>query len=343
MPGLLATVTQSCFRVNRRFLRRYVLSEAANVKVVSRRCTPVYCSCSEVLLAEDDPGYRRIIQGWLETWGYRVTTAQDGVQAWEIIQQQHAPHLLVLDWMMPDIEGPELCRRVRGREKGPSPYILLVTAKDGTDNVIRGLDAGADDYITKPCDIGELRARVGVGQRMLKLQNELIGAQEELRFGATHDLLTGLWNHAAILDLLGRELRRMSRYRTPMGVLMVDIDHFKQVNDTYGHLNGDLALKEVARRVEQAARSYDFVGRYGGEEFIVLLSDCHLEEIRKGGERVRLAVAATPIKVGSTEINVTVSIGAASSSDANSQQDLLARADAALYRAKENGRDRLEV
>jgi diguanylate cyclase (GGDEF)-like protein len=247
--------------------------------------------------------------------------------------------------MMPGIEGPELCRRVRGREKGPCSYILLVTAKDGTDDVIQGLEAGADDYITKPCDIGELRARVGVGQRVLKLQNELIGAQEELRFAATHDSLTGLWNHVAIFDLLGRELRRMSRYRTPMGVLMVDIDHFKQVNDAYGHLNGDLVLKEVARRVEQAARSYDFVGRYGGEEFIVLLSDCHLEEIRKGGERVRLAVAATPIKVSGTEINVTVSVGAASISDANSQQDqdLLARADAALYRAKENGRDRLEV
>jgi len=319
------------------------LSEMANVEVVSRQCTPVCCSCSEVLLAEDDPVYRRIIQRSLETWGYRVTTARDGVQAWQIIQQHHAPHLLILDWMMPGIEGPELCRRVRGREKGPCSYILLVTAKDGTDDVIQGLEAGADDYITKPCDIGELRARVGVGQRVLKLQNELIGAQEELRFAATHDSLTGLWNHVAIFDLLGRELRRMSRYRTSMGVLMVDIDHFKKVNDTYGHPNGDVVLKEVARRVGQGVRSYDLVGRYGGEEFIVLLSDCHLEEIRKGGERVRLAVAATPIKVSGTEINVTVSVGAASSSDADSQQDLLARADVALYRAKEKGRDRLEI
>jgi len=319
------------------------LSEAPNVELVSRQGTPIDCAGTEVLLAEDDPVYCRILQRWLEAWGYPVTTARDGTEAWQILQQSKAPHLLILDWMMPGIEGPELCRRIRGRNQSPSPYILLVTAKLGKDDVIRGLEAGADDYITKPCEIGELRARVGVGQRMLKLQDELIGAQEELRFGATHDALTGLWNHAAILDLLGRELRRASRSRTWTGVLMVDIDHFKQINDRYGHLQGDLVLKEVARRIERAVRSYDWVGRYGGEEFIALLSDCNLEEIRISGERVRLAVAATPIEASGTEIHVTVSVGATSSAETNSQEDLLARADIALYRAKEKGRDRLEL
>jgi len=318
------------------------LSEVANVELVSRQ-TPVYRSCSEVLLAEDDPVYRQILQRWLEAWGYRVTTARDGAEAWQLLQQESAPHLLILDWMMPSIEGPELCRRIRGRDKSPSPYILLVTAKDGKEDIIDGLDAGADDYVTKPCAIGELRARVGVGQRTLKLQDELIGALEELRFGATHDSLSGLWNHEAILDLLGRELQRTYRRRTSIGILMVDIDHFKKVNDTYGHLNGDLVLKEVARRIEQAVRPYDWVGRYGGEEFIVLLSDCPREQIRGGGERIRLAVAGTPINAGGREINVTVSVGATSSLDANSQEDLLVRVDEALYRAKEKGRDRLEL
>jgi len=300
-------------------------------------------SGKDVFLAEDDPVYLRIMQRWLEAWGFQVTTARNGLQAWEILQQSYAPHLLILDWMMPGMEGPELCRRIRSLDRSPSPYILLVTAKDGKDDVIRGLEAGADDYLTKPCDIGELQARIAVGQRLLRLQNELIGAREELRFGATHDSLTGLWNHGAILDLLARELRRVSRSHTEVGVLMVDIDHFKKVNDAYGHPNGDLVLKEVARRVEQALRSYDFVGRYGGEEFLILLSECPLEEIQRGGERVRMAVAETPIQAGGIEIQVTVSVGAASSFEGDSQPELLARADSALYRAKEKGRNRLEL
>ena len=316
--------------------------DTKNVQVESAQSTPAYGAPTEVLLAEDDPVYRQILHRWLESWGHRVTIAQDGLEAWQILQKGDAPRIIILDWMMPGMEGPELCRRIRAEKKSPSPYILLVTAKGGREDVIRGLEAGADDYIQKPCEADELRARVGVGQRMLKAQADLIEAREDLRFSATHDSLTGLWNHGTVLDLLEREIRRSARVPAPVGVLMVDIDHFKIINDTYGHLAGDSVLKDVSRRIEQAVRSYDIVGRYGGEEFVLVLPECHPEETQANGERIRQAVASTPIAAGGVDIDVTVSVGAASMADATSPNDLLTRADSALYRAKETGRDRTE-
>ena len=293
-----------------------------------------------VLVAEDDPMFRTILKRWLETWGYPVTVAEDGEQAWAILQQEAQPELLILDWVMPGVDGAELCHRIRARQRAPYQYILLVTAKDNTDDVVAGLDAGADDYPTKPFERNELRARMRVGKRILTLQDGLIRAREDLRFQATHDALTGIWNRRAVFDLLQRELERATRSLSATGLLMLDLDHFKEVNDTYGHLAGDAVLREAAARVIQVVRSYDLVGRHGGEEFLVVLPGCDSNQVLQSAERVRATIEATPIIVDRFAIRVTVSVGATSATSGTSQKELLGIADAALYQAKKAGPNR---
>lgn len=297
------------------------------------------CHGRDVLVAEDDPMFRKILQNWLQSWDYKVIVATDGTEAWNILQQERPPDLLILDWVMPGVDGMELCRRIRERQSASYQYILIVTANDARQDVVRGLEAGADDYLTKPFDKGELRARLRVGTRILTLQEDLIRAREDLRFQATHDVLTGIWNRRAVLDLLHREIERAARFHASTGVLMLDLDHFKKINDTYGHLIGDAVLKETARRITQVVRSYDFVGRYGGEEFMVLLPGCDKEQAEQSGERIRLAVMATPVVAGGSEISVTISIGA-TATIGGPETEVLAIADAALYQAKSAGRNR---
>jgi diguanylate cyclase (GGDEF)-like protein len=295
---------------------------------------------NEILVAEDDPMFRKILKTWLEDWGYRVTLAEDGVTAWNILQQERLPELLILDWVMPGIDGHELCRRIRAKPTATYPYILLVTAKDESADLVAGLDAGADDYLTKPLDRSELRARLKVGRRILSLQHGLIQAREDLRFQATHDVLTGMWNRGALLQLLQGEIERASRTQSPTGLLMLDLDHFKRINDTWGHLAGDAVLREIASRVHQVVRSYDFVGRYGGEEFLVVLPGCDRDQALQSAERIRAAIGERSIPAGSSEIAVTVSIGATTlTSEHPSGNEVLAIADAALYQAKHAGRN----
>jgi len=296
-----------------------------------------------VLVAEDDPMYRKILKNWLESWGYRVTLAEDGEKAWQVLQHEAQPELLILDWVMPGADGLQLCHRIRERQRTPYQYILLVTAKDDSGDVVAGLEAGADDYLTKPFARDELRARLTVGRRILALQDGLIRAREELRFQATHDVLTGIWNRRAILDLLQREIERASRTQGLTGILMLDLDHFKQVNDTYGHVAGDAVLREVAVRITQVIRSYDFVGRHGGEEFLVVLPECDRTRALQSAERIRQAIAANPVRTDNMEIPVTASIGVTAADCRQSEKEILAISDAALYQAKAAGRNRTSV
>jgi diguanylate cyclase (GGDEF)-like protein len=305
---------------------------------------PPGSSCNRVLVAEDDAMFRRILQSWLTTWGYQVTMAEDGAEAWAILQQEIRPQVLILDWMMPAINGLELCSKVRERNQIPYQYILLATAKDAKQDLVRGLEAGADDYLTKPFDRSELRARLRACNRILTLQDDQIRAHEQLRFQATHDALTGSFNRGEILEMLRRELERGARSKTTTGILMLDIDHFKLINDTYGHLTGDAVLREVTQRISRAVRSYDSVGRYGGEEFVIVLPGCSREQVDQGAERVRAAVDNGPVRANESQIAVTVSIGAAvTTHGAISEKEILAAADIALYRAKEIGRNRTVV
>jgi two-component system, cell cycle response regulator len=244
---------------------------------------------------------------------------------------------------MPGIDRPEICHRVRARQRTPYQYLLLVTSRDSSADVVAGLEAGADDNLRKPFERNELRARLTVGRRILALQDGLIRAREELRFQATHDVLTGIWNRRALLDLLQRELERASRGDGSTGLLMLDLDHFKQINDVHGHLAGDAVLREVARRVLQMIRSYDFVGRYGGEEFLVVLPGCDRVQSLQTAERIRVAVAAAPIVINGLQIPVTTSIGVTAVAAEACEKQLLAVADAALYRAESEGRNRTAV
>jgi two-component system cell cycle response regulator len=296
-----------------------------------------------ILIAEDDPICRRILQSRLQKWGFRVLTAEDGLQAWQMLLQGDAPNLLILDWVMPGIDGPELCRRIRERRDAIYPYILLVTGKDNTQDVVRGLEAGADDYLSKPVDPTELRARLQVGKRILALQHELIQAHEELRFQANHDALTGIFSRAAVLGVLDRELQRGARSGMPTGILMMDLDHFKRINDTYGHLTGDAVLREVADRMNRVLRSYDSLGRYGGEEFLAVLSDCYQEDLQTVAERIRCAVCDFPIGIETTSLAVTVSVGGIVTSHATPSLESLSVADSMLYEAKRNGGNRVEL
>jgi diguanylate cyclase (GGDEF)-like protein len=216
-----------------------------------------------------------------------------------------------------------------------------VTARDEKEDVVRGLDAGADDYLTKPFDRSELRARLNVGRRILHLQQELIQAREELRFRATHDVLTGVWNRGALLEMLHRELERGARSATPTAVLMLDLDHFKHVNDTYGHLAGDAVLREVARRMLDNVRAYDLVGRYGGEEFLIVLPGCNRQQVEQSAERIRCAVAGQAVPGEGCQIPVTLSIGATVAENGETERETLTAADTALYQAKVAGRNRV--
>jgi diguanylate cyclase (GGDEF)-like protein len=221
----------------------------------------------------------------------------------------------------------------------------LLTGKGGRQHLVAGLEAGADDYLVKPCDPEELRARLAAGRRILRLQDHYLASQEALRDLAAHDPLTGLWNRAGLIDRLDRELARVRRGGSSLAVVIADLDHFKLVNDRYGHLAGDEVLRSAARRMQETLRPYDTAGRYGGEEFLLILPDCDRENAVRLAERVRQRIRGEPVDTDDAAIPLTVSLGVAVarpgvSSDATS---LIAAADQALYRAKETGRDRVEV
>jgi diguanylate cyclase (GGDEF)-like protein len=302
-------------------------------------------SANRVLIAEDDPVSRRMLEAFLETWGYQVVTATDGLDAVRILESKDAPALAVLDWMMPGLEGPEVCRRVRAHPDRPYVYILLLTARSQRDDLLRGLESGADDYLTKPFDASELRARLRVGQRILDLQNGLIAAREESSFRATHDELTGLANRRVVLDEIAREHSRHLRQGGSFAIILVDLDHFKSVNDTRGHPTGDAVLKEVSRRMARSVRPYDTVGRYGGEEFIVVAPSCGRSGAIALAERILNSLRSAPVETDRGPLSVTVSCGIAISTAAKplDPRELIHLADEALYRAKERGRDRSEL
>ena len=299
------------------------------------------------LIAEDDPIFRRILESWFKRWDYRVTAVENGLDAWKILQSEGAPQLAILDWMMPGMDGIELCRRIRSCEQGPYRYVLLLTAKDDKQDVVAGLEAGADDYLTKPFDVDELRARVRAGKRILDLQAALLRAQTALQFEAAHDRLTAIWNRGAILDLLKREMERSRRSQDSLGIIMADVDFFKKVNDAHGHLVGDDVLREVGHRLASGLRSYDSVGRYGGEEFLIVVPGCDALNLVVTAERLRRRVADQPVDTSAGPVPVTISLGLAAAQANQSgvidSQALLRDADEALYAAKARGRNRVET
>lgn len=297
----------------------------------------------KILLADDDSATRRLIQSQLCTWGYQVVLAEDGERAWEELCRPDAPRLVVLDWMMPGIDGVQVCRRLRSAFREDYFYVLLLTIKSRPEDIAEGLDAGADDYVIKPFNAHELRARLKVGERVIGFSQSLLSANAMLRTLALTDELTGLLNRGAVLDRLRDEYERHLRSGLPLSALMVDIDEFKKVNDKYGHEAGDRLLASVATTIRMACRPYDVVARLGGDEIAILLPATSRKHALDAAERIRAAVEAMKVKHGKSVLAVTISVGSASShpSASGAPEDLLRVADQGLYRAKDGGRNRV--
>jgi two-component system cell cycle response regulator len=300
----------------------------------------------KILLADDETIQRTLLAHWLAQWGYEVVAVCDGQAALDALEANPDIRLALCDWVMPKLDGPELCKRLRSQAREPYVYVVLLTGRDSKRDVIAGLEAGADDYIVKPCNPLELEVRLRAGRRVVELQSELVAAREKLRFEAMHDSLTGLFNRRATMDQLDRELSRAWRVGSPVAAVMIDVDHFKSVNDAHGHAGGDAVLREVAARLRQTLRAYDTLGRIGGEEFVVLLPECDADGAAAVAERLRMLVSEKPIATSNGPLRITASFGISSTSQQGPRgtaEELLRTADQALYAAKRGGRNRVVV
>jgi two-component system, cell cycle response regulator len=280
----------------------------------------------------------------LRNSGYEVITADNGQKAARILSKADGPRMALIDWMMPGLDGPGVCRAVRERHDDSYVYMVLLTSKQSSEDVVEGLEAGADDYLTKPCHPAELKARLHTGRRILQLEDKLVEAREKMRFEATHDPLTSLWDRGAILALLQSEISRSSRDQSPVSVMLCDVDHFKRVNDTYGHPVGDEVLQEVSKRLQGAIRPHDAVGRYGGEEFLIVMGRTGQDELRERAEQVRSTIRCLPFLTSQGPVSVSLSMGIIAIEDWNNSlpvEHFLKEADDALYQAKADGRDRV--
>jgi two-component system cell cycle response regulator len=303
-----------------------------------------------VLVVDDLPDNVEILRARLESRGYAVATASDGEEALAAVHAE-PPQLILCDVMMPGIDGYEVARRIKRDESLPFIPIILVTALSETEHIVQGLNTGADDYIAKPYHFQELEARVRAMLRIKRLQDELDQKNRELEVAnkrlkklSITDGLTELFNHRHVHELLRDEFERSRRSEEPLAVVMIDLDRFKAVNDTYGHPTGDVVLFETARILKETAREIDMVGRYGGEEFIGILPNTSEEEGARFAERVRAAVEEHVFRDEQTELRMTCSSGVASfpAEGVEAPEELLKNADAALYLAKESGRNRVE-
>jgi two-component system, cell cycle response regulator len=292
----------------------------------------------KILLVEDSYIERRKLGAYLTEWGFEYQSVGSGTEAIKLLEAADHPELVLLDWLLPGLDGIDVLRRVRKLSQGTYVYTVMLTAKTHKKDRITAMEAGADDYLSKPVDPGELRSRIMVGKRILELQ-------QSLRFAATHDFLTNLLNRSEILVALEREIARGEREHNCMSIILGDLDHFKRVNDTLGHAAGDEVLKEVARRLKVDLRAYDLVGRYGGEEFLVLLPGCNLENGARRADAIRSRICKDPIATPFGTASATMSMGVTVTSENRdcSVSELLREADVSLYEAKKKGRNRVEV
>jgi diguanylate cyclase (GGDEF)-like protein len=302
-----------------------------------------------VLVVDDDVVSRTVVQRHLQKAGFNVVTAANGQNALDLFDNQFFP-IVLTDWMMPGIDGPQLCRLIREKQTVGYVFIILVTARDSKTDIVSGLESGADDYLTKPIHPAEMVARVNTGIRILKLEQSLKQANEEIRLLSITDPLTGCYNRGYLNEHLLFELNRAQRYNHPLSVVLADIDHFKNVNDTYGHQVGDEVLKVFAQRIQKEIRKkIDWVVRYGGEEFLIVLPETRDLGAFSMAERLRQTVAETKIKAGAYELNITASFGGACAAFENKNTDvvttdkLINQADEQLYRCKKEGRNRTTV
>src|SRR5579871_7940 len=292
----------------------------------------------KILVVEDSAIERRKLGHTLTDWGLEFEFAENGTEALKLLETPTPPDMVLLDWMLPDVDGLDVLRRIRQPAQGNYVYTVMLTGKTHKKDRIAAMEAGADDFLSKPVDPTDLRARIMVGKRILELH-------QSLRFAATHDFLTDLLNRSEILAALDRECARAGRDEKPTTVILADIDHFKQVNDTLGHAAGDEVLKEIAKRLKLDLRPYDVVGRYGGEEFLIVLPGCDLEAGARRADGIRKLVekdrVSTPF--GDTAVTISMGVTATMARRDHSIEEFLRQADTSLYAAKNKGRNRVEI
>jgi diguanylate cyclase (GGDEF)-like protein len=289
---------------------------------------------AKLLLVDDDPGILRLLSRWLEKDGYPLRFATDGQDALTAIEQE-CPDLVITDWEMPRIDGMELCRRIRQMDLPHYVYLIFLSVRTGPDELVAALDLGADDFVAKPVRQGELLARVRAGARLLALERRL----SQL---ASTDPLTGLMTQRTFYESLAKEWQRAERHNLPLSCVMLDLDFFKRVNDTEGHPAGDALLKAVAQTLTDSCRRSDFLCRYGGEEFCVLLPETTGENAAVWAERVRRSIATLTAPAGDRSLQITASLGVAQRhADTPAPSGLVDQADQALLCAKQSGRDRV--
>jgi two-component system, cell cycle response regulator len=301
-------------------------------------------SSFRVLVADDSPVYRKLVEHALAEDSCSVSFANSGHQAIELFDREK-PDLIVTDWMMPDLTGIELCQRIRTSSQSSYTYVIILTSNAEKENVVKGLSAGADDYLTKPFDRNELLARIRVGQRLIDLHRQIEAKNRLLEELALTDPLTGLPNRRAIEDWSARQLSGAARHGFPMWFVLMDLDHFKKINDTYGHDAGDTVLKRFGEVLRNNTRLSDISGRIGGEEFLLVLTHAEEDNVKVVVDRIRKQLAAEQFEWNGSAISVTASFGAAgfSGKKAPGFSQLVKQADAALYRAKDLGRNRVEL
>jgi diguanylate cyclase (GGDEF)-like protein len=298
----------------------------------------------QVLVVDDSPVYRKLIEHTLEDGGYSPLFAKSGREALELYAQ-HAPAIVITDWLMPDFSGAELCERIRGDAQRLYTYIIVVTSISEKDNVVRGLAAGADDYLTKPFDPGELLARIGVGRRTIDLHREIEAKNKLLDEMAHTDPLTGLPNRRAIEEWAVRQLRGAARHGFSVWVAHADLDNFKSINDSYGHDAGDQVLQKFGEVLRESTRASDISGRMGGDEFLLVMTHLDEKSTRLTVERLRGQFAALKFTFGGETVSVTASFGIAGfqGKEPPDFARLVKQADKALYSGKRAGRNQVTV
>lgn len=298
-----------------------------------------------ILLVEDNATLRQMICSLLQHSGHSIIQAGDGQQAWDLLQQEPV-QLVLTDWMMPRMDGAELIRRIRAAEMKPYIYIIMLTAKGQPQEIVEGLEAGADDYLVKPFNLKELQARVAIGVRVVAVEKELREARDRLEILATHDDLTGLFNRQAISERAAAELNRAQREKIPLSLILLDIDHFREVNEQHGHLMGDQALRLVAVTLKEALRSYDYAGRWGGEEFLMVLPHSMQADAAKVAERIRTRIAEAKLLLPNGNwLPLTGCLGVAETlpGERLTLDGFIQRAHEALGEAKKEGRNNVHA